>query len=232
VDALISPFGTGYIFTAATARTNYGLSKIGFFPKALAKLTKNGVPVRSIAVNYVLGLVLFLPFPGWQEMVGFIVSCFVISYIIGPISLIALRRVQPDHPRPFRLPAANTIALVAFYACNLLIFWTGWHTVYRMMIAMSIGLVFFVVHCYYSKESLWLKQWKTSWWLLPYFGSMTLISYLGTFGNGLGYLSFGPDFIVIAILTLIIFYLALKLSGKVEPMTLSKDDTPIMPTGV
>ncbi len=231
-DALISPFGTGYIFTAATARTNYGLSKIGFFPKALQKLTKNSVPVRSIAVNYVLGLVLFLPFPGWQEMVGFIVSCFVISYIIGPISLIALRRVQPDHPRPFRLPAANAIALVAFYACNLLIFWTGWHTVYRMMIAMSIGLLFFIVHCYSSKESLWLKQWKTSWWLLPYFSGMTLISYLGTFGNGLGALAFGPDFIVIAVLTLVIFYLALKLSGKVAPMMLSKDDTPIMPTGV
>ncbi len=211
-DAIISPFGTAFIFIGATARVNYGLSKIGFFPKFLEKLTKRGVPVRAIAVNYVVGLILFLPFPGWQSLVGFVISCFILSYIIGPIALAALRKIHPNHQRPFRLPCANVMALSAFYVCNLLVFWTGWHTVYRMMIAMLIGVVFFIFHCYREKNNIWAKQWRVSWWIIPYLVGMMVISYCGTFGNGAGYLPFGIDFGVIAIFTVIIFIIAVKYS--------------------
>lgn len=213
-DALISPFGTGFIYTAATARVTYGLSQIGFFPKALAKLSKKDVPVRGIFLNFLVGLLLFLPFPGWQSMVSFIISCFIFSYIIGPIALIGLRKSKPDHPRPFRLPCVTLFALLAFYVCNLLIFWTGWHTVSRMMIVIAIGFLCFVFHAYRNKHHLWARQWHTSWWIVPYLIGLCLISYLGTFGEGIGKIAFGIDFGVIAILTIIIFYLAVKLGHR------------------
>lgn len=213
-DALISPFGTAFIYTSATARVNYGLSKIGFFPKSLQQLTRRGVPVRALAVNYLVGLVLFLPFPGWQSLVGFVIVCFIVSYIIGPIALVALRKAQPDYPRPFKLPAATWMSLLAFYICNLMIFWTGWDTVSKMMIVMAIGLIFFAIHCFKMKNDLWKNQWQSSWWILPYFTMIGIISYLGSFGNGLGYISFGMDFAVIAVLSIIIFFLAIKLSQK------------------
>lgn len=212
-DAIISPFGTGFVFTASTARVGYGLSEIGFFPKALKKLTPNSVPLRSIALNFCVGLLLFLPFPGWQKLVSFIISCFIISYIIGPISLIALRKTKPNEHRPFHLPYANVLALLAFYICNLLIFWTGWHTVSRMMIALSIGFLFFILYCFRQKD-VWHKQWRTSWWIFPYFIILTGISYLGTFGDGLNVLPFGMDFVVIGILTVVIYYLALFLRDR------------------
>ncbi len=212
-DALISPFGTGFVFTASTARVSYGLSEIGFFPKSLKVLTNSGIPFRCLAVNYCVGLLLFLPFPGWQKLVSFIISCFIVSYIIGPISLVALRKSKPDEHRPFLLPYANSLALLAFYICNLLIFWTGWHTVSRMMIALSIGLLFFSIYCV-RKNNIWLKQWRTSWWILPYFFLLTLISYLGTFGEGINLIPFGIDFVVIGILTVAVFYLALLLRDK------------------
>jgi amino acid transporter len=209
-DALISPFGTGFIYTASTARVTYGLSRIGFFPKAFEALTKKGVPGRSIAINYLVGLLLFLPFPGWQSMVGFIISCFIVSYIIGPIALVGLRKTHPDHPRPFRLPYVNYFAFIAFYICNLLIFWTGWATVFKMMIALAVGFLFFILYCYREKNDLWLKQIKTSWWIFPYLIGLTLVSYLGTFGGGTQFISFGIDFLVLAILSGIIFYIAFK----------------------
>ena len=120
-DAIISPFGTGYIYTAATARVNYAMCQTGFFPSFLKKLNKRGVPMRAIMINYLVGLVLFLPFPGWQSMVSFIISCFVISFSIGPIALMTLRQTHAQHLRPFRLPIAKVIAGLAFYICNLLI---------------------------------------------------------------------------------------------------------------
>lgn len=215
-DALISPFGTGFIFTTTTARVTYGLSEIGFFPQSLKKLTDKGVPLRGVMLNFFVGLLLFLPFPAWQEMVSFIISCFIVSYIVGPIALIGLRKTQPEQHRPFRLPFANLFALIAFYICNLLIFWTGWHTVYRMMIAISIGFVFFILHCYREKNNLWLKQWNRSWWIFPYLIGMSVVSYFGTFGQGTGYVSFGIDFLVIAALSAVIFLIALRCSAKQE----------------
>ncbi len=212
-DAIISPFGTGFVFTASTARVGYGLSEIGFFPKGLKKLTKNSVPLRSILLNFCVGLLLFLPFPGWQKLVSFIISCFIVSYIIGPISLIALRKTKPNEHRPFHLPFANPLALLAFYICNLLIFWTGWHTVSRMMIALSIGFIFFAVYCFRQKN-IWQKQLNTSWWIFPYFIMLTGISYLGTFGDGKNIIPFGMDFIAIAVLTIAIYYLSLFLRDK------------------
>lgn len=212
-DAIISPFGTGFVFTASTARVSFGLSEIGFFPSGLKKLTKQSVPLRSIILNFCVGLLLFLPFPGWQKLVSFIISCFVISYIIGPISLIALRKTKPNEHRPFRLPYANLLALFAFYICNLLIFWTGWHTVSRMMITLSIGFFLFIAYCFRQKD-IWHTQWRTSWWIFPYFIAMTGISYLGSFGEGANVISFGMDFAVIAVLTVAIYYLALFLRDK------------------
>ncbi len=205
-DALISPFGTGFVFTASTARISYGLSQIGFLPKTLLRLTQKGVPLRSIFLNYLVGLLLFLPFPAWQKLVSFIISCFILSYIIGPIALIGLRKSQPDTPRPFFLPFANVISLTAFYICNLLIFWTGWETVSRMMIALSIGLLFFAGFCYRHKNNLWWKEWRGAWWILPYFSILTLFSYLGSFGNGKNILTFGWDFLYVFALTCVIFY--------------------------
>jgi amino acid transporter len=219
-DALISPFGTGFIYTTATARVTYGLSKIGFCPKIFQALNKKGAPFRAIILNYLVGLLLFLPFPGWQSLVGFIISCFIVSYIVGPIALMGLRKTQPEHPRPFRLPFANLFALGAFYICNLLIFWTGWETVFKMMIALAIGFLFFVVHCYREKNDLWIKQWNSSWWIFPYLIGLTVISYLGTFGNGTQLIPFGWDFVVIGLLTFTVFCLALKLSHNKSPAEL------------
>ncbi len=208
-DAVISPFGTGFVFTASTARVVYGLSNIGFLPRALKKLSKTRVPLRSIILNYIVGSLLFLPFPGWQTLVSFIISCFIISYIIGPISLIALRHREPHLARPFRLPFAYIITIISFYICNLLIFWTGWQTVSRMMLVLLFGLIVFLIRSLQDSKAKLKENWRSAWWIVPYFIIMTIISYLGSFGHGKNILPFGIDFIVIAIMTLFIFYAAL-----------------------
>jgi amino acid transporter len=120
---------------------------------------------------------------------------------------LALRKSLPDQHRPFKLPFAHGIGLIAFYICNLLIFWTGWETVSKMMFALSIGLIFFAFHCR-KKGDLWLSQWRASWWLIPYFALLALISWLGSFGGGKNILPFGWDFLIIGILTVIVFVVA------------------------
>jgi amino acid transporter len=214
MDAIVSPFGTGFLFTAGTARVNYALAEINFFPKILARLNQSGVPLYALILNYIVGLLLFIPFPNWQMMVSFIISCFVISFTIGPIALVILRHTQPHVKRPFRLPLANLLCPLAFYICNLLVFWTGWQTVSKLLIAMSMGFcVFYYRYAkgYFKKEA---SIWQCALWLLPYLMGIGLISYYGSFGGGQNRLTFGIDFVVIAVFSLITYSIVMKSSAR------------------
>ncbi|MBV9575752.1 MAG: APC family permease, partial [Gammaproteobacteria bacterium] len=125
VDAAVSPSGAGLIYVTSTARILYAMSQIGYVPQWLSRLNQQNFPVTAIMTNFVLGMFLFLPFPGWQAMVSFLVSGMVISYAMGPIALLCMRIELPHEKRAFRLPAAKSICLMAFYFCNLLSYWCG-----------------------------------------------------------------------------------------------------------
>src|SRR4029078_6227915 len=114
IDAAISPSGAGLIYVTSTARILYAMSQIGYVPRSLSYLNKQRFPIAAIFLNFAIGMLLFLPFPGWQAMVSFLVSGMVISYAIGPIALLSLRSAWPNEKRLFRLPFANIICVFAF----------------------------------------------------------------------------------------------------------------------
>jgi len=207
VDAVVSPSGAGLIYVTSTARILYAMSQIGYMPKWLSWLNKQNFPVAAIMINFVLGMFLFLPLPGWQAMVSFLVSGMVISYAMGPVALLCMRRELPNEKRPFRLPAANLICLLAFYFCNLLSYWCGWDTIYKLAIAMLIGIGFFAVAGLRGSLKMPSLGLKSGIWIAPYFSGLVLISYLGAFG-GKNIIPFGWDFLVIGIFSSVILYVA------------------------
>ncbi|MDR3491256.1 MAG: APC family permease [Gammaproteobacteria bacterium] len=213
VDAAISPLGAGLIYVTSTARILYAMSQIGYVPAALSKLNKQQLPVWAIMTNFSVGMFLFLPLPGWQAMVSFLVSAMVISYAIGPIALVCLRLQLPNQKRHFRLPFSNVICLLAFYFCNLLSYWTGWETVYKLAIALGIGFIFFIGAYLRGKLKASALGFKAAGWIIPYLCGLTLISYLGVFG-GKNIITFGWDFLIIAIFSVIILYLAVISRSK------------------
>ncbi len=209
-DAIISPIGTAFIYTTATARVNMAMSQNGYFPKWMEHLNSFGTPFKAIASNYFIGLLFFLPFPGWQSMVSFLVSCFVVAYAVGPISCATLRKTQPQIYRPFKLPYYHLFCLMAFYICNLIIYWTGWDVIWKMLVTLAIGYIIFFVHSIKTRKP---RDMAAGFWLLPYLIGVGLISYLGNFGEGKNYLSFGWDFLVIALFSLVIYFIAF-INGK------------------
>ena len=203
IDAIVSPIGTAFIYTAASARITHAMASNGYFPKAILALNPHGSPARALVLNFLVGLLFFLPFPGWQQMVGFIVVCFILSYIIGPIAVLHFRKRQPDVERPFKLPMVKLITFCAFVICNCFIYWTGWSTVWRMMVVIAIGLIYLSLYRLCQKEHSPL-QLKSAYWLFAHLVGMAIISYCGVFGGGQHYLSFGWDFVVITIFSAII----------------------------
>ena len=209
MDAVVSPLGAGLIYVTSTARIIYAMSKNGYLPQFLTKLNKESMPIAAIALNFVVGMFLFLPLPGWQTMVSFLVSAVVISYAMGPIALLSLRRQLPNQERHFRLPMANVLCLIAFYCCNLISYWTGWETISRLGTAILIGLIFLLIAYLRGKVNPKTLGLRSLFWLLPYLSGLTLISYLGSFG-GKQFITFGWDFLTIGVFSIIILILALK----------------------
>ncbi len=209
IDAAVSPSGAGLIYMTSTARILYAMSQLGYVPTFFSYLNKQKLPVAAIFINFTIGMFLFIPLPGWQDMVSFLVSGMVISYAMGPIALLCLRLELPQEKRFFRLPAANILCLLAFYFCNLMSYWTGWDTLSKLAIAILIGLVFFVMACFRKKLAGTSLGLKSAAWIIPYLGGLILISYLGAFG-GKNIIPFGWDFLVLALFSIVILYLAVR----------------------
>ena len=216
IDAIVSPGDTGLIYTTITSRISYAMSRNGNAPRSLQKTTDRGVPLVSLVVTFFVGLVVFLPFPSWQQLVGFITSATVMSFASGPLVLAALRTQVPDQERPFRLPGGHVIPVLAFWASNMIVYWSGWDIVWKLMVAVLLGLVLLAV-------SILTGQVKTpeldfpsgAAWLLPWLGGTTLVSWLGNFpdqprAGNLGVLNFEVSALVVLVLSVGVYALAYR----------------------
>ena len=207
--ATVSPFGSALMVVTTTARVNYAMSANGYAPQSMLKLNKKGVPYVAIIVNVIAGLILLAPLPGWQQLVGLVIAALVISHAIVPIALVALRKQAPNLHRPFRLPAGTLIALSAFIILNEIGYWTGWETIWKMYAIGLLGLVVLALYRLTQKAPKPPLHAKHAWWLIPYFAGMALLSYMGNFGGGSGYMPFGMDMVYVGIFSIVIFYIAL-----------------------
>ena len=97
-------------------------------------------------VTFIVACFLFFPFPSWAKMVGFITSGTVISFGSGPVTVAALRRQLPNQERPFRLPGGDILPFLGFLAANLIVFWTGLDTNWKLFLAMVLGYVVLGLH--------------------------------------------------------------------------------------
>src|SRR5690242_15811501 len=132
IDAVISPAGTGLIYTTASSRVSSGLSRNGYVPSVFERVNLKGIPWVGLITAFVCGCICFLPFPSWRSLVGLITSASVLMYAGAPLALGTFRRRLPHAERPYRAPVAPVLAPLAFAVANLLILWSGWTTDYKL----------------------------------------------------------------------------------------------------
>ena len=224
-DAVISPAGTALLYLGTSARLTYALGRQRLVPRPFALLTSRGVPLISIAFSFLCGMIVFLPFPGWQQLVGFITSATVLGYATAPLALGALRRQDPDRIRPYRLPAARVLAPVAFVVASEVLLFAGWAVVWKLVVAIAVGVVLLAVSLVTTpageRPAL---DWVHGAWLAPYLLGMAGLSYLSSFDTAtpssiplLGLagprniLHAGWDVAAVAVLSLAIYWLAIRL---------------------
>ena len=210
IGAVIGPLAAGLMYILSSSKSLYAQSKNHVLPAFLQITNKDGNPVYAIIVTFFIGLICFLPLPGWDKMVSFLTSLMAITYAIAPISLLALRQQVPHYQRPFKLPFATTWSTMAFFFCNLFSYWSGWAVISKLSITLSFGFLLLFIHRSLTPRNERVQlDWQPALWLLPYFVGLIGLSYLGNFGGGAHVLPNGWDNLIIFIFSLIIIRLSL-----------------------
>ena len=136
-------------------------------------------------------------------------------YAGAPLSLGAFRRQVPDAARPYRMPAASVMSPIAFVIANLIIYWSGFETIWKLG----------VVHRHRLRAHRHLMafdsqrpplDWRSAQWLPVYLIGMGIISWQGQFSGGAvaapvntNNIPFGMDLLVVAVFSLVIYYWAM-----------------------
>jgi amino acid transporter len=234
IDAVLSPAGTGLIYTTSTSRISFGLSRNGYAPKLFEKTEGQGVPWFGLIVSFVIGVVCFLPFPSWQALVSFITSASVLMYAGAPLAYGALRKQLPQRERPYRLPFGQVISPLSFVIATLIIYWSGWSTLWRLGLAILIGYVAMGSYAAYAsstgKPYAPKMDWKSAQWLPVYLVGIGVVSWQGQFG-GTGNIPLWADMGIIAVFSLAVYYWAIATSLKSAEIERNIEDVEVVDEG-
>ncbi|MCW2526852.1 MAG: family permease [Pseudonocardiales bacterium] len=223
VDAVISPGGTGLVYLGTTARISYALGEEREMPSALNRTDRRGVPVTSIIVAAVIGILAFGPFKSWSSIVSIVTDTTAVMYAFAPVALGALQlHDSADRVRPYRMPAPKLLLPAGFAFANLLIYWTGWDFMWKLDILIAFGFILFMIGAVVKQTDAMTKA-KHAIWVGPWLVGLTLISALGRYGawgpndtDGHNWLSryheFLPaevDLVVVIVFSVAVYYWAI-----------------------
>ncbi len=215
-DALVSPAGTALIYLTSAARIAMAQGETGSAPRLLSRVNRQGVPWAGLLLAWALGSLFFFPFPSWHRLVAYISSVTVLSYCLGPVILLQLRQAMPGLVRPFRLWKAGILAPLAFVVSNWIVFWSGLATLRFTLLALLLVLLATASGRLLSGRARGgglREEWglSHSWWVVPYFGGMWILSELGPKDlGGRGLIPFFADMGFVALFSLWILRLALR----------------------
>src|SRR5262249_22068434 len=150
--------------------------------------------------------------------VSVITAATAIMYAFAPVSLAALHKVDGSRPRYYRMPMPRLLLPAAFCSANLIIYWGGFETTWKLVCAIVVGLALFAVGAWGANTGAQHKI-RNALWIGPWLGGQVVIGMLGRYGNGSRNLLPGwVDIAVVIVFALAIFYWAVSL-------TLTEEDT-------
>jgi amino acid transporter len=117
--------GTFNALTLTLTRLPYAMAEDGLLPSVLRKRTAKGVPWVSVLLcSTSWALALGLTF---ERLISIDLVLYGASLLLEFAALYALRRREPDLPRPFRVPGGQTAALLIGVGPAILIAFALWY---------------------------------------------------------------------------------------------------------
>ena len=124
VYATVSPTGTAFVQSMSTSRMTLAMVENGSLLRWFSKLNHHSSPHRALLLNCMVGVIFLMPFSSWQSMVGFLSSCMVLGYVVGPMSLMVLD-LNSSRQGAFFNWRSHGLNVSALTICGLMIHWSG-----------------------------------------------------------------------------------------------------------
>ncbi|MFX0148916.1 MAG: APC family permease [Candidatus Hodarchaeota archaeon] len=145
--ALFATANTVLIMLIVTSRMMYGMARDKALPEGLNKIT----PKRRIPISAALFTMLFAIVPVLFGDITIVANATVfgvlINFFLVNISLIALRKKQPELERPFKSkPSIGWVPIVALLGsivCAALLFTFEWYVYIIQLVIIGIGIIVF-----------------------------------------------------------------------------------------
>ena len=128
------------------ARIYYSISKDGLLPKVFSKVhSKHGIPRNAtVFASIITGLIAGLfPLHVLSELVSI---GTLMAFTIVCISIMILRKTQPDLKRPFRTPWVPFIPLLGAGICIVQMVFLPWSTWERMIAWTILGFIIYFLY--------------------------------------------------------------------------------------
>lgn len=131
----------------AAGRATFEFGRVGFGPKVLGKIhPRFQTPVNALIINTIIGIIAL-----YTGKTGEIITiaCFgaLTLYIVSMISLLALRKKEPNLERPFKVPFYPITPIIALIIASVALLAM---TIYNLKLAMIYVGILAVAYAYFK----------------------------------------------------------------------------------
>ncbi len=183
IDAIISPAGTANIEVATATRLVYAVGRNGFLPPIFTRISrKTHIPPAALLFVGIVASVFLFPFPSWSAIISITTSATVLTYVIGPVSAMVLRRQAPDLHRPVKMPAMGILAPIAFVGGSLILYWATWPTIHVLYMILAVGVVLWLISSAIWPKTIHRPSRKDvlgALWFMAFLAVLGVLSYYG-----------------------------------------------------
>lgn len=215
IVGIIGPFVVGYVYLGGGSRVIYAMSRTQIMPQITKFLHKKFIiPYWAIIVMAAVGAFLaFLaaPLPNIYTLIEDAVVAGYLGFSVNPVALMVTRR---QGQTKWKMPGGNILAPIGFAAAALIIFWSGWITVYYAVLILTAAVILFGLILPAIKGT-WrrdLKHVPNSLWYIFYIVFLLVMTYIGSDG-ALNLVSFYDATAITVVVSLAVFFPLGVLSG-------------------
>lgn len=148
LGAVIAMGSVLLVFQLGQPRIFFSMSRDGLLPRFFSKLhPRYRTPYVGTIITGTF-VATFAAFANIAEVVELTNIGTLFAFVLVSAGVIFLRRMEPDRPRPFRVPLVPLTPLISIAACLYLMFQLPAITWIRFVIWLAIGLVFYFLYGY------------------------------------------------------------------------------------
>lgn len=137
----------------ASGRSTFEFGKVGFAPAFLGKIqAKFQTPVNALLLNMLLGIIALFT-NKTAEIITISVMGALTLYIFAMLSILKLRRSEPNLHRPFKTPWYPLTPILALVIASVSLAFIGFNNVKLLIIYLSIHIICFLLFKLFFQKS-------------------------------------------------------------------------------